>query len=251
MQTRLYLIGFFYADGCLHTKTSREKHTLSVTISNKDSIITYEFKKIFGGYQYEVNNNGVKYSRWALRDRDIYSELELMGLTPRKTFTLQMPKLDDYRDFIRGYFDGDGSIYLSQHGTITSEIWGTKDFLRQISDILGDEIDSAMKVKVVKGKGKTFRLRFNQTQSILLYRWMYYDNCLSLERKRRRFENGIRRASNLKRTRFMWTEYEDNLIRKYYKKLGPDKILSKMLFPRTKNSIMCRASLLRRAIALP
>jgi len=240
MGNKLYLIGFFYADGCLHKQTKKHKHSLSVTLSNKDYFITDNFKKLFGGCTYQVRSG--KYSRWFLSSSNLYKELENFGLTPRKTYTLKMPKLKYYKDFIRGYFDGDGSVYLSQHNTIMSEFWGTKEFLNSISQILGDEIDPIMNVKVSKGKRKTYRLRYNQTQSLLLYRWMYGDNCLCLKRKRSRFENGINRVMNLKRTRFIWTKHEDNIIKTSYKILGADGIVDKLLFKRTKQAIIQRAS---------
>lgn len=243
MENKLYLFGFFYADGCLHKKTKKHKASLSVTISKKDSTIIDAFKQMFGGNTYIVKE---EYARWYLSDLNLYSELESLNLTPKKTFNLKVPKLDCYKDFIRGYFDGDGSVYFSsQHGELRSEIWGTENFLKEISDILKEEIDPIMNIEVSFGKDKTYRLRFNQTQSILLCNWMYYDNCLCLKRKRDIFSNGIKRINSIKRTRLLWTAHDDRIIRTLYSEIGPVEISKKLLFKRSRQAIISRAHKLR------
>jgi hypothetical protein len=246
MGTREYLIGFFYADGCLHKQTKRHKNSLSVTLSKKDSCVINEFRKIFGGITYEVKSG--KYYRWYISDEKLYNEFKSLNLEPRKTFKLRMPKLDSYKDFIRGYFDGDGSVYFSQHDTILSEIWGTEKFLEEASCILGDKIDPIMHVSVSTGKEKTYRLRFNQTRSVLLYNWMYYPNSFCLERKRIRFEDGIRRLGQLNRTRALWTKHDDNIIIKHYGEKDIEFFQDKLLLPRTKSAIVQRASKLKAGI---
>jgi len=165
-----YLQGFFYADGCLHSKTKKHKHSLSVTISQKDQYIIEEFQKTFGGHAYSVKNSEKEYYRWYLSSSDTYKDFEKMGLTPRKTLTLKMPKLSSYKDFIRGYFDGDGSIYKSGYGTIKVEVLGTKVFLERMIEIFKKEIDESMQTKIYNGNGNVFKIQLNQTQSLLLYR---------------------------------------------------------------------------------
>lgn len=238
----LYLIGFFYADGCLHSKTKKHKHSLSVTLSVRDSIIIDNYKKYFFGCTY-LTKQGLStysYNRWYLSSKNLYENFEFLGLTPKKTFSLNMPILNEYKDFIRGYFDGDGSVFFTSVNSLKVNFQGPEEFLLEILKILMLEIDPAMNVKVRKGHGNISTFCLNQTQSILLYKWMYYDNCLCLERKRIKFEDTLKKISMLKKPLHMWTNHDDNIIMKYYKILSTKDINERLTIKRTETSIKQR-----------
>lgn len=62
---------------------------------------------------------GKEYSRIQISSKTLTADLLKLGCTPRKSLTLKFPndgifKSNDLiRHFIRGYFDGDGSVFIS------------------------------------------------------------------------------------------------------------------------------------------
>ena len=68
-----------------------------------------------------------------------------LGCTPRKTYNLTFPNDDIVpkefkRDFIRGFFDGDGCICVTQNNThITLTLTGMQPMLESISNYLISE----------------------------------------------------------------------------------------------------------------
>ncbi|NIO20686.1 MAG: hypothetical protein GTN76_08095, partial [Candidatus Aenigmarchaeota archaeon] len=62
----------------------------------------------------------------------IYDDLIGLGLTPRKSLTMKFPEVppEYMRHFIRGCWDGDGSVFLSADGSLgASFVSGSQDFI--------------------------------------------------------------------------------------------------------------------------
>lgn len=101
-----YLLGFFYADGCMHKKQKGRTPMLSLTIKSDDNIIADKYREIFGGCTYYVSNG--RYIRWAAQTQWLYKLFESIGLMTQKTFKLELLPIIPrkyIKDFIRGYFD--------------------------------------------------------------------------------------------------------------------------------------------------
>ena len=101
-----------------------------------------------------------------------------------------------FRDFVRGVFDGDGSVYLyttssNQHAQAYI-VSGSKSFLEQIKKRLPTNINSNIQIK--KGKAlnsdqnkifTSYRLVFSCINAYNFLEWIYYDDdLLSLDRKK-------------------------------------------------------------------
>lgn len=112
---KAYLLGLFYSDGCI----SSTDNTCSIlgeekTIKNLFSkIITYfPFFKIYNHSISKINGN--KYLKLSCTNKQLKEDLLNLGVYSKKSLSnldnLRFPKLDKdfYKDFLRGYFDGDG-----------------------------------------------------------------------------------------------------------------------------------------------
>lgn len=69
------------------------------------------------GYYKKTNsysNESYEYKLALISDK-LVSDIEKLGVVERKTFLIQFPEMDEslVPHFIRGYFDGDGSIYYT------------------------------------------------------------------------------------------------------------------------------------------
>ena len=101
------------------------------------------------------------------------------------------------RHFIRGYFDGDGSVFISnekhwRNGTITKVIHyrfiGTKDFLNEVNNQIG----LSGNISCGKNTGKASELCFKRKKKLIpFYKYLYENATIWLPRKREIFENYI------------------------------------------------------------
>lgn len=115
-KNKAYIVGFIYADG------SVTNNCLSLVIKESD-IEILEFIKNELNYGGEIKSfvhktNGNKYIRLSLHSKKIVNDLINIGIIKNKTFlSKSLPKICDYlfSDMLRGFFDGDGSIYKSKN----------------------------------------------------------------------------------------------------------------------------------------
>jgi hypothetical protein len=91
--------------------------------------------------------------------------------------------LEKYKNFIRGYFDGDGSISVSDKNgrLLSTSLLGTKEFLISVMEILNIDIKHLKKDK--RHKNNTFYILFNIKDSLKFYEFIYLNNCICLDRK--------------------------------------------------------------------
>lgn len=113
---KAYFVGFIASDGCLYATDKPNKSSI-VKIS-----IAVQDEKILKLFQSELRTNkplsyhtsrGCSYVDIEVCSNKIVDDLVKIGLTPiRKTYGNTIPVISDdlMPHFIRGYFDGDGSI---------------------------------------------------------------------------------------------------------------------------------------------
>jgi hypothetical protein len=77
-------------------------------LEEMQSIIKLGKVKIINRKNYGIE---LEQSFWGIYNKSLYDKLLEIGLTPNKSLTLQWPEVprEYYRDFVRGFFDGDGS----------------------------------------------------------------------------------------------------------------------------------------------
>lgn len=149
---KAYWLGFLYADGCNNTKT----HNIRINLQKTDEKHLQKFLSAIG-----ATNTKIKYQKKKVGekefdiayisfvDKQMSEDLAKQGCIPKKSLKLVFPTEEIVPSkyiyhFIRGYFDGDGSIYYS-HKKNTSllyfhlNILGTKDFLEEIKKIFKKE----------------------------------------------------------------------------------------------------------------
>jgi len=110
-----YILGYITADGCICVSKNR-KHPFSLNITSKDKAHLYNIRAILGsGHRIGKKKNGRGDIAFQLQIRNPVLTEDLMnkGILPRKTYHLDPIVVPDryFRDFIRGFFDGDGTVY--------------------------------------------------------------------------------------------------------------------------------------------
>jgi hypothetical protein len=119
-----YVLGFIYADGTLDAgkKNTKTKTTIApprCSISQKSPEILEKIKVLMSCNRklYKTKNRPRGYIyRLDLTDKEIYEDLLKVGLTPAKSLNVKFPEMptECIRHFIRGCWDGDGSVYLEK-----------------------------------------------------------------------------------------------------------------------------------------
>lgn len=165
-EEKAYILGFICADG--HIETDR----LCFGVATKDVDILYKIRRALNSnhpikevkktnpYK-KANNKTLLFSTLMIGSRELVKPLFKMGLTTNKTYILTgdiIKYIPKYlvRDFLRGYFDGDGNVFFGKKYSsgykYNINICGNEDFLL-----------------------KTFQVYFPTTNS--LYKDLYSKQC--------------------------------------------------------------------------
>lgn len=110
-----YILGFVVADGCVcKRKGRRESYIFNITSKDKEILLKIR-RSIGSDHPIGIKYNSLKmpYSYISICSRVICEDLIKLGINPRKTYNLNPIKVPCkyFSDFVRGFFDGDGSVY--------------------------------------------------------------------------------------------------------------------------------------------
>jgi len=134
-----YLLGLIYADGTIKDVRISSR-TCYIAVSSNDLDLLEQVRKVLSSTHkiYTRKSRMVKFSdhkiykcstSYILRvgNKMIYQDLVNLGLTPRKSLKIQLPDVpvEYFNFFLRGYFDGDGSLYVTKNRSAKcGKSWG-------------------------------------------------------------------------------------------------------------------------------
>jgi hypothetical protein len=128
----------------------------------------------------------------------VSADLRQLGVTPRKSLTINFPQMPPHlvRDFIRGCWDGDGSVYWSEAPPRPSAsfISGSKVFVQDlVKHLVGLGLpDRTIHIRnpAKSREHRSYSFRFTGRDCALLYHVLYdnVDESMCLSRKRDRFK---------------------------------------------------------------
>lgn len=200
-----YVLGFFAADGSM-LLNSRGGSFIEFQITDRS--VLEQIQRVTGS-NHTISTRTQKTGhktlyRLQIGSKEWYADLLSLGFTQAKSLTLSFPKVPRkyLAHFVRGYFDGDGCVYLSRLWSRqkNTEIWvfsslftsGSREFLTDLhktlltQGIVGGHISK-------KQKGG-YALVLSRHDSLALYRFMYHTaptSDLYLPRKREKLERAI------------------------------------------------------------
>lgn len=179
-----YILGLIYADGCLFN------YRTTIALKSSDAYLLENIRNIL-----ESDNEVTikdKVATLHFSSKTIRESLESYGLTQNKSLTIQMPEvLKEYLPhFIRGVFDGDGTITHNKARPRIAFYSGSKKFLEQLDSIISNylQIEPGLILKPEREKN-TYSVYYGSINALDLGQWMYQDADLKLERKYERWIN--------------------------------------------------------------
>lgn len=182
-EEKAYWLGFLFADGYVSKNTEFE-----LSLGLKD-INHLEKFKTFLNYEGKIKiDNKIGRCRLQFGDPEIVNNLKDIGCVNKKSLILEFPeKLSEnlYSHFIRGYFDGDGSIN-NPISPISITIIGTYPFIEKIHSILFIPIDS-IKHRNPKHSELVFTNILSGQTARNFCEYIYKEATIFLERKYNRY----------------------------------------------------------------
>lgn len=146
-QEKAYILGVLFADGSIQYK--KKKYCVKLSWQEKDLTTLEKIRDIITPrrnlYFVKLDNNPNWNNQYTLSitNKKLCDQLLKHGVFPNKTYTLKRPILDYdlIPHFIRGYFDGDGSVTEKKKDIISPTIGNLKVCVTGTKDMI-DFIDS-------------------------------------------------------------------------------------------------------------
>lgn len=191
---KAYILGLLYADGNL----SKNRYSIQIYLQERDKgILENILKELDSNYPLYFRDNSQKSNQqnqygFIINNKHIYNSLLKYGLLPNKSLILKYPQnipIELHRHFIRGYFDGDGSMHISKNGA-TCNFVGTFDFCNYAKNIIENNIDINCGVYSTCDNNVTSILQVSgKVQMSKFLSWIYDDSDLRLDRKYKKYYN--------------------------------------------------------------
>ena len=188
-----WILGFIAADGYLPI-TKGAKNKVVITLARKDEEILKRIAEEleYTGTIFQFESNGFPASSLSFTSKQLREKIENYGIGNNKTFRLHsLPKIsEEYLiDFIRGFFDGDGSIYEPKGKKINMSITcASFNFLKEIIQFLHKKYSLSMPIINSQVRVHTiYDIRYYVKDSVVLGNLFYNNDYLALARKKNHF----------------------------------------------------------------
>ena len=194
-EEKAYILGFICADGHIG------KDRLVITVSIKDKDILYKIrnamhsnhpiKEVYRTNPYTRTDNKIlRLASLMIGGVELVKPLFKMGLTTNKTYTLNeniLRYIPKYliRDFLRGYFDGDGNVFFGKKYAsgykYNINICGNKDFLLNSFQLYFPSNNKLYKDLYSK---QCYVWKISQKEKVKNFMYyLYYNSSIFLQRK--------------------------------------------------------------------
>lgn len=186
-ENKAYWLGFMMADGYNDEKTGK----IELALSEIDLVHLELFKETLNSgskITEKIIQNKYKAFRLSLSSIEMSMDLASHGCIKNKSLKLEFPNTipqELLHHFIRGYFDGDGCMYISSSNIFSCcfSILGTEGFLNKIVDNMNLHHNKKEK------KGNVYSIRYGGRQQCLKIKdYLYKDATVYLKRKKEKFD---------------------------------------------------------------
>lgn len=197
-EDKAYWLGFLFADGCVRkTKTGAQ---VVLKLSAKDENHLIKFKndlnsehKIFYNVSKTTSKKGTPSvsNNCVIRvnSGEMVEDLINQGCVPRKTFIIDYPNISEefYKDFIRGYYDGDGNFFYSESTkmSVVTIVCASEKFREFLIEVMS-KLPNIGRIHEDSGRYTIKIVNIVGIRSFLDY--IYFDSKIYLKRKKEYYE---------------------------------------------------------------
>jgi len=199
-EEKAYWLGFLFADG--YVRIRKEKYgevKLKLQLNDikhielfKKSLKSTNIIKIYNNpYRYKDKTKMISSASISIYSTKMVNDLIKLGCVEKKSKVLYFPiiKKELTQHFIRGYFDGDGSIYLNKKNRLEYYICsGSRHFLSSIQKVFNSI--GITQQSLSKNSNGVYLLRSYRINDLKrIYNYFYNESSIFIERKKMIFEN--------------------------------------------------------------
>lgn len=202
-EEKAYILGFISSDGYINRKLNHIKVDLKyidkdILLKIKDAmeytgeIKEYSYRNKVSNYEYEN-----KICRLIICNKKLVDSLYEYGVVQCKSNTIGFPfnkiETELYRHYIRGYFDGDGSIsiYKEKNNSLSLNITSSDKMCCDIKNIL-ENIFVGVKIykyhRKESNKNNSTIIISNKKYVTDIMNWMYNKSNIYLDRKYHKYQ---------------------------------------------------------------
>lgn len=229
-EEKAYWLGFLYADGCNFEK----RNTVSISLAEQDKDHLKRFAESIKlskeirliSPKLKTKNSQLQYLIDAT-DPFFSKSLSKLGCGQAKTFKLKFPTEDQVpsyliNHFIRGYFDGDGSVYIILGKKIGYKpsfgigIVGTRPFITSLNEIIKKiGINAHICTRHPERKNNIVQLSFGGNIAVekFLY-FLYKDGNIFLPRKYQKYKI-LLEINNIKHKKVKQIDLSGEVVKVY------------------------------------
>lgn len=192
-----YVLGFWFADGYM-----RHEKSYRIVFNSNDYSLLLKIRECLGSSHLIYKRKNRTEYQLIIFSKRMYFRLQALGGKRRKTKSMEFPKTPRHylADFIRGFFDGDGSVFYTTYRStknrkIRTELRsnftnGDPRFLEELQSILIDLLRVSRKKICPYNERSSWKLGYATEDTKKLLQFMYYPNfSIGLERKASFLEN--------------------------------------------------------------
>ena len=192
-EAKAYWLGYISADGCI----GMDNNCYRVEITSKDIEHLEKWHRDIDS-NHEIHISYEKYGKSIHCSEKMYHDILKYGITERKSLTLEInfnliPQ-SLIHHFIRGNFDGDGTICFENKKNIRKQVvvvfLGTQHLISNIQKILN------IKNKIRKIENIYSLSVSGNKKTMTILNWMYNNATIYLDRKYQRYINHIEYINN-------------------------------------------------------
>lgn len=199
-EEKAYFLGFFYADGCF----VKDVPAIQISVKESDSEILQKLLNTANSNHpiYTSKNGNGRIAVFRIRNKCFFEHLKKFKINHYKTKRLFFPEYIPnslIRHFIRGYFDGDGSVYILKNKKIGASICGNKKFITGLSKFLNkNNIRHSINKQRTKNMFLWSVCMSGMYSAISFLNYLYKDSTIYMNRKFLKFKLGILLCLNRK-----------------------------------------------------
>jgi hypothetical protein len=171
---KAYFLGLLYADG--NVSNTQDGYRVKIGLQERDSYILEKFARYcnFNGpilFRKKVTERHQNQKLLQIYSKSFYNGACKHGLHDNKTMTLKFPEIDHQylNHFIRGYFDGDGCVFIKKYKDQTStsiHFLGTYNMCLSIKTHLTKILNLRSNTKILPKKS-IFKYTINDRKDLL------------------------------------------------------------------------------------
>ena len=188
-----WVLGFLAADGCI----GKNNNKIMIGLQQQDAEVLFhirELLKIENEVKYYTNKEGYDIAKLQWTCEEHKKDLANYFIIPEKTFLLKPPYNLDKKywiDYIRGYFDGDGSVNLISKSALR---WQVCSATPEILDFIVDYFEElgipkvSVQIRKKKGYSPLYYIQYSNVATRKIYDFLYTPNSIFLKRKKSHYE---------------------------------------------------------------